>query len=205
MGWRSRLSYRQIAATGLARSLHVLATYGDVETAAALLTADPSRADDPGALAAAAEHGHESIVRLLLRHQPRLAERVAVAARTRELTELLFQNGMNPNLAGWLGVTPLHRFARQGDVEKAAVFLDHGADLEARDEELCTTPLGYAAQGGKRTMVEFLVRRGAKLGAPGDPPWSRPIALAEHHGHDEIFRVLKSYESTGIPPAGSVP
>jgi ankyrin repeat protein len=200
MGWPSRLSYREIVATGIARSLVVLATYGDLDAATTMLTAKPSLADDPDALAAAAENGHEAIVRLILRHQPRLAERVAVAARSRDLTEFLFQHGMDPNLAGWLGVTPLHRFARQGDVEKAAIFLDHGTDLDARDEEFCTTPLGYAARAGKRPMVEFLLRRGAKLTVPGALAWSTPMALAAHYGHDEIVGVLKACETTGAPP-----
>lgn len=191
MGWPSKLSYLQVAATGLARSLAILATYGDLEGVVAALEADPSRADDPEALAAAAHRGHEAIVRLLLQHRPRLAERVAVAARTRELTELLFQNGMNPNLAGWLGVTPLHRFARQGDVEKAAIFLDHGADLHARDEELCTTPLGYAAFTGKLRMVEFLLQRGARRTLPDDLPWAAPIALARYRGHADIVELLE--------------
>ncbi|HYN07867.1 MAG TPA: ankyrin repeat domain-containing protein [Vicinamibacterales bacterium] len=162
-----------------------------------MLTADPSLADDPEALAAAAQNGHEPIVRLMLRHRPRLAERVAVAARSRELTELLFESGMNPNLAGWLGVTPLPRFARQGDVEKAAIFLDHGANLHARDEELCTTPLGYAAHAGKLRMVEFLLRSGAKPTLPDDLAWATPIALATHRRHNEIVRVLKAYEAPG--------
>jgi ankyrin repeat protein len=160
------------------------------------LTADPSRADDPEALAGAAENGHEPIVRLLLQHRPGLAQRVAVVARSRELTELLFQSGMNPNVRGWLGVTPLHRFARQGDVEKGAIFLDHGADLHARDEEFCTTPLGYAALAGKLRMVEFLLRRGAKPTLPDDLAWATPMALARHRGHDDIVRVLKEYETT---------
>ena len=114
MGWPSTLSYRRIAATGIARSLEVVAAYGDLETARAMLATDSSLAEDPAALAVAAENGHEPIVRLLLQHRPRLAERVAVVAPQRELTEMLFQSGMNPNLREWLGVTPLHRFARQG-------------------------------------------------------------------------------------------
>ena len=60
MGWPSRLSYQQVAATGIARSLVVLASYGDVDTARAVLVADPSLAEDPEALAAAARAGHAS-------------------------------------------------------------------------------------------------------------------------------------------------
>src|SRR6185503_2304528 len=135
MGWPSTLTYREIVALKVPRSVEILAHYGDVETAAELFAKDPALAGDPGALAAAAKSGHEAFVRLLLRHQPALARRVAVAARTRELTELLFENGMDPNLTDWLGIAPLHRFAAQGEVEKAAIFLDHGADLEACDLE----------------------------------------------------------------------
>src|SRR5687768_910807 len=193
MGWRSTLSYQQVAATGIARSLVVLACYGDLDTARAVLADDPALADDPEALAAAATRGHEAIVRLMLQHRPRLAERVAVVGRSRELTELLFQSGMNPNLTGWLGVTPLHRFARHGEVEKAGIFLDHGANIDARDEELCTTPLGYAAAAGQRRMVEFLLQRGARLTLPGDPAWATPIALATYRGHDAIVRVLEAH------------
>jgi hypothetical protein len=74
MGWRSRLTCREVVATGIARSLVVLAHYGDVEGATAMLASDPSRADDPEALVAAAERGHEAIVRVLLQHQPRRAD-----------------------------------------------------------------------------------------------------------------------------------
>ena len=197
MGWPSNLTYSQVAATGIGRSLGVLAAYGDLDKATAVLAENPSLADDPEALAAAAENGHEAIVRLILRYQPRLAERVMVVARTPELTEFLFQSGMNPNLPGWLGVTALHRFSRQGDVEKATIILDHGADLHARDEEFCTTPLGYAANAGKLRMVEFLLRRGAKPALPDDRPWATPIALATYRGHAEVVRVLKAFESTG--------
>jgi ankyrin repeat protein len=193
MGWRSRLTYQQVIATGITPSLTVMVSYGDIETATRALAADPSLADDPEALAAAARSGHEPLVRLILQHRPRVVERVAVAAKSRELTTLLFELGMNANLAGWLGVTPLHRFAREGDMEGAAVFLDHGANLHARDEEFCTTPLGYAAAAGKREMVEFLLERGAKVTLPDDPVWATPIALATHRGHRAIVRILSRH------------
>jgi len=200
MGWPSILSYAQVASTGITRSLCVLAHYGDLEAATALLTTNPSLADDPEALVAAAEQGHESIVHLLLRHCPQLAERVATVGRTRELTEFLFERGMNPNLARWLGVTPLHRFAEQGNVEHAGIFLDHGANLHARDEEFCTTPLGYAARSGKRRMVEFLLRRGARLAMKDAPVWATPLALATFKGHDDVVRLLKRFETAGNLP-----
>src|SRR6185295_3680281 len=71
MGWPSRLTYQQIAATGIRRSLRVLAAYRDIDTATALLESDPSLADDPESLAEAAARGHDDIIRLMLRHRPR--------------------------------------------------------------------------------------------------------------------------------------
>lgn len=151
---------------GAARAVHIMAYYGDVQTAAAVFAANPALADDPEALTNAAGEGQEAFVRLLLRYQPDLPKRInfpywSVGAKTRELNELLFKHGMNPSPPDWLRVTPLHHFARKGDMENAALFLDHGADLQARDEDICSTPLGWAAKFGKALMVEFLLRRGA--------------------------------------------
>jgi hypothetical protein len=201
MGWPSKLTYREIRAMNVERSVGILACYGDVQTAADLFASHPELADDPEALASAAGNGHEAFVRLLLRHQPDLARRVAVVARRRELTELLFQHGMDPNLPNWLGLTPLHRFAEQGDVEKAALFIDHGADLEACDEEFRSTPLGHAARSGKTRMAEFLLRRGARPDLPVDPPWAWPVAWAKRRGHQEIARLVTEFAQSGTLPA----
>jgi ankyrin repeat protein len=181
---------------GASRAVHLLAYSGDVLTAAAVFAANPALAKDPEALANAASEGKEAFVRLMLRYQPDLPRQVqfpgwAVGAKTRELNELLFQHGMNPSAADWLGVTPLHHFARNGDVEKAALFLDHGADIHARDEDICSTPLGWAAKFGQRAMVELLLQRGAKPNLPDDPPWATPLAWATRRGHAGIAERLK--------------
>jgi ankyrin repeat protein len=186
---------------GASRSVDIMAYYGDVRTAAAVFAADPALADDPEALAHAAEEGNDAFVRLLLRHKPGLAKRISVGARTRELNLLLFHQSMDPSQPDWLGVTPLHRFAKNGDVERAAIFLDHGADLHARDEDICSTPLGWAAKFGRIRMVEFLLRRGARLNLPDDPQWAKPLEWAKRRGHDEVVELLKRYEATGVLPA----
>jgi ankyrin repeat protein len=174
---------------GASRDVGLLAHYGDLKTAAAVFAANPRLADDPGALGSAA--GNEGFVKLMLRYQPDLPKRVGVAAGTRELTELLFASGMNPSHPDWLRITPLHEFARKGDVENAALFLDHGADLHARDEDICSTPLGWAAKFGRQTMVELFVGRGAKVNLPDDPPWATPLAWATRRGHAQIADLLK--------------
>jgi hypothetical protein len=198
-----------LCAYGAARAVHLLAHYGDVQTAAAVFAANPALADDPDALANAAGQGHESFVRLMLRYQPDLARRVTFSAwtgaPTRELNELLFQHGMDPNQPNWLRITSLHQMAEAGDVDKASIFIERGADLHARDEELRSTPLGYAAKYGKTLLVEFLLRRGAKPVLPDDPPWATPMAWAIRRGHDEIVRLLERFEADGsLPPPRSL-
>jgi ankyrin repeat protein len=183
---------------GAARAIHLLAYHGDVRTAAAVFAANPSLADDPDALANAAGEGQEAFVRLMLRYQPDLPKRVifpgwSVGAKTRELNELLFEHGMNPSQPDWLHATPLHHFARKGDVEKAELFIEHGADLHARDEDICSTPLGWAAKFGQAAMIELLLKHGAKPNLPDDPVWATPMAWARRRGHVEIIELLKRY------------
>lgn len=181
---------------GAARPVHLLAGYNDLRTAAAVFAANPALANDPAALVNAADGGFDAFVRLLLRYQPDLPRRImfpswAVGAKTRELTELLFQHGLDPSAPDWLGITPLHQFARHGNIEKAALFLDHGANLHARDEDICSTPLGWAAQSGQKPMVKLLLQRGAKPNLPDDPPWATPLAWAIRRGHDETADLLR--------------
>lgn len=184
---------------GSARSVELLAYYGDVETAAAVFAANPALADDPAAFPSAAENGHDGFMRLMLRHQPTLMTRVTCGAKTGELTKFLFQQGMDPNRPNWLGITQLHNFARSGQVEQATIFIDHGADLHARDEEISSTPLGWAAKYGQPEMAALLLQRGAKPSLPDDPPWATPLAWATRRGHSEIAELLRRADIGAFP------
>jgi ankyrin repeat protein len=190
------LRYDDIAATGLNRPLKILAYYGDVATARPLLEKERRLADDTDALTFAAEQGREEFVRLLLRYSPATARRVTVS-KPRRMAELLFAHGMDPNRPNWFRITPLHRFARQGDIESAAVFLDHGADIEAVDGERDSTPLAWAAMDGQTRMVEFLLRRGARVTPASGPQWAKPIEWAKRRGHDSIVKLLADFDRSG--------
>jgi ankyrin repeat protein len=115
-----------------------------------------------------------------------------VGAKTRELNELLFQHGMNPNQHDWLHITPLHHIARKGDLVNAEIFLDHGTDLHARDEDICSTPLGWAAKFGQTEMVRFFLKRGAKPQLPDDPSWATPLSWATRRGNTAIVEILRN-------------
>ncbi|MFT3823376.1 MAG: ankyrin repeat domain-containing protein [Chitinophagaceae bacterium] len=187
---------------GAARSVPLLAYFGDLPTAAAVFDANPALANDVYALECAAIEGHELIVKLILRYHPTLAQKAAVgvnsqgpdaAIKNRAITDLLFKHGMNPNHRNWLGITPLHRFAARGDIQNAAIFIEQGADINARDQELSSTPLAWAAKAGKKEMVAFLLQQGARINLPDDPKWATPIAWATRSNHPEIVKMLAEY------------
>ena len=90
----------------------------------------------------------------------------------------------------WMRISPLHRAARGGDIEKAKALLDSGADLTARDDHMQSTPLAWAAKFGRLEMVRFLLERGAPKSLPDDPSWATPIAWARRRGHQEVAKLL---------------
>ncbi len=188
-----------LCSRGAARGVHLLAYSNDIQTAAAVFAANPKMADDPGALANAAGEGHEGFMRLMLRYCPDLPARVtfpawSVGAKTPALNELLFEYGMNPSQPNWLLITPLHEFARKGNVAQAQQFMAHGADVNARDEDICSTPLGWAAKYGQMAMVKLLLKYGAKTNMKDDPAWATPLAWATRRGHANIVKLLKQHK-----------
>ena len=98
---------------------------------------------------------------------------------------------------------------KHGERSVAAVFLDAGADINARDLEFKGTPLAAAvrheswcreqdrpkqAQRRKR-MVEFLLKRGAATNLPGDEPWATPLAWARRRGLADMEAILKMHDA----------
>jgi RNA polymerase sigma factor (sigma-70 family) len=96
------------------------------------------------------------------------------------------------------GGTPLHLAAGLGDAKLAELFLDCGADIEARDsavpDTLGATPLQWAARAGQLPTVKLLVERGADVNA--EEPLAKPnlapynIRLAHTFYHPEIAAFL---------------
>ena len=66
--------------------------------------------------------------------------------RSPGLVRKLLARGLDPNRPDWLGRTFLHACAENGDRSVAAVFLDAGADINARDLEFQGTPLAAAVR-----------------------------------------------------------
>jgi uncharacterized protein len=115
------------------------------------------------------------------------------------LRALLERGGLDPEYPTESGITLLHeccvRDMRNRMIgarrESAAVLLDAGANISARDKEYLSTPLAWAARMNLPDMVEFLLSRGAPANLPGDKPWATPLAWATRRGHSRIVDMLR--------------
>jgi hypothetical protein len=108
-----------------------------------------------------------------------------------DTAEYLLRKGMNPNHKNWREFTLLHDFAFTGDARKVELLLDHGADIDAVDEEYHSTPLGYAARWGRDEVARLLLARGADPHKAGRP-WATPREWACKKGHTAIEAILKT-------------
>jgi ankyrin repeat protein len=105
----------------------------------------------------------------------------------------LLAHGMSPDQMNWQHQTLLHHAAAKDTPECAAILLDAGATLNARDDEHQSTPLAWAARANKPRMVEFLLSRGASVQLPDDPAWATPMAWAQRRGHQQVVAILRAH------------
>jgi ankyrin repeat protein len=108
----------------------------------------------------------------------------------------LLAHGMSPDQMNWQHQTLLHHASTSDTSECAAILLAAGATLTVRDDEYCSTPLGWAARANKPKMVEFLLSRGAPVNLPDDQPWATPLAWATRRGYGQIVERLRSAGAT---------
>jgi ankyrin repeat protein len=179
-----------IASHGGALSVELVCYNDDVETLAAMLQANPQLHFDDDALGNAFGGKPKRIMDLILRYRPDALQHVVLQAKTPEFARWLIERGADPKRGNWLGITPLHRYAGEGNIELAAVCFEFGADINAIDTEYSSTPLGWAARHGRKEMVEWLLQKGANPYLPDDEPWALPAAWAKRRGHREIGTLL---------------
>ena len=120
------------------------------------------------------------------------------------LRQLLAHGGLTPDYPTASGLTLLHNLCSRDirnrtmahRTECAAILLDAGADISAKEEEYRSTPLAWAARNNLPDMVEFLLARGAPTNLADDEPWATPLAWAEKRGHAEIAAILRQHGAT---------
>jgi ankyrin repeat protein len=121
-----------------------------------------------------------------------------------DMLQTLLENGMDPDTCSWQNQTMLHMLCRvdpQGaerdrNVLCAGMLLDAGATISARDDDISSTPLAWAARHNNLPMVEFLLSRSAPTNLTDDKPWATPLAWARRRGHRHIEEVLRKAGAT---------
>jgi ankyrin repeat protein len=201
-----------LLARGAEYDICTAASLGDLDRVRSLLDADPSLANrtsdyltyyvgSGSPLSNAAARGHIAVVSLLLERgaDPNLREE-GIAPRGHalysasrsghlEVARLLLEHGADVNAQVESSGDVLSIALMKADA-RASLYLDRGADLHARDEDLSSTPLAWAAKWGRTEMVEFLLSRGAPPRLADDPPWATPMAWAIRGGHHDVANVL---------------
>lgn len=182
-------------------SLTAACALGRMDLVGEILAVSPSEANagDFGPLTQAISSGFGDIVRLLLNVGVELNNpwytsnymTYAMRFSDEEMVKTLLDKGADPNLSNWLGVSYLHIAAMLGKVDMAKLLLEYGVDLEATDDEYCTTPLGWAAKYGKEEMVLVLLKNGAKASSKRVQDWAQPIEWAERKGYEAIMEKLR--------------
>ena len=75
----------------------------------------------------------------------------------------------------------------------ATLLLDAGAQVDARDDLLRSTPLGWACRWGRLELVKLLIERGADAAEADAEPWATPKAWAAKMRRDDVLAVLLGY------------
>ncbi|HLJ53837.1 MAG TPA: ankyrin repeat domain-containing protein [Chthonomonadaceae bacterium] len=90
------------------------------------------------------------------------------------------------------GSTPLHYAAWRGHPEVAAVLLDFGADIQAKNDNghWGDSPLHAAAHGNQRAVAELLLDRGADMAAL-NPAGRTPLEETAVHKATAVANLLK--------------
>jgi hypothetical protein len=110
----------------------------------------------------------------------------------------------DPNVMGGFGRTILHEIAAMGEHvtdEEVAEFgraaLDAGARMEARDDILKSTPLGWACRWSRAQLVRLMLERGADPAEADAEPWATPQAWAAKMGRNHVLAVLHGASEGG--------
>ena len=143
----------------------------------------------------AALNGHADAIRVLISrgaevNKPEPSDgNTALHAAAQEghllVIELLMSKGARHDVRSNYGRTPLFQAAFK---EAAICLLDHGADVNAKDN-LRFTPLMLAAQEGHLPLVDLLVLRGADLDLANNEG-ATPLIKAAQNGRLEVIKFL---------------
>ena len=149
------------------------------------------------ALHKAAESGHETVVRTLLKEGAEVAAKdsdgwtalhKAAENGHETVVRLLLKEGADINVEDWFGLTALHPAARSGRKRVVQLLLEKGADVAANDH-VGRTALCLAAENGHEMVVRLLLEKGADVAAK-DHAGRTALHRAAENGHEAVLQLL---------------
>lgn len=170
-----------------------------------------SAGDEGYGLGLAAQHGHKSIVEMLLKALPEInapEQRYeglveAVIGGHEDIVAMLLKAGANPNgiyrrrrdYGGMRDYTPLQEAAKSGSETILEMLIKAGVDVnETQDKFKRDTALTLAADRGHTAVVSKLLKAGANPNVPmggWDPGIGSPsLEVAIARGHKTIVEML---------------
>jgi ankyrin repeat protein len=189
---------------GATMELQVYAAAHRIDVIAEVLKLAPHRANDVlpyGWDDNGTEDLALNIMRLAIRYGARFENASQwnlrwTALKYPKVYRLLQAHGANPDLAllGMAGDRRRRYGGAEGQLRAIAFLVEEcGANVNCRNEE-GITPLAAAAREGYQDIVEYLLAKGADPDREA-PAWARPLSLAQHRGHVEIARLLRTPRS----------
>jgi len=119
-----------------------------------------------------------------------------------DVARYLINQGVNVNIAGKDGATPVFTAAQIGNLEIMKMLQKAGAVLDTVGGPNKVSAVGIAAEGGFLKVVDFLISEGVDLdrqGLDGDSP----AYLAASYGHLDVLKALRSAGASLDIPSGS--
>jgi ankyrin repeat protein len=102
--------------------------------------------------------------------------------------ERLINDGMDVNVLGSNGWTPLVSAAETGETNAVLFLHKHGANTNLADE-IGSTPLMGVSSAGELAAVEAVVQHGAEVRAANRRKWT-PLHVAARWGHYHVVKFL---------------
>jgi ankyrin repeat protein len=106
------------------------------------------------------------------------------------VAELLILKGAEVNAGNNQGIRALHSAAGMGHEEIAELLIEHGAQVDLKDDKYGSTALQWACGYGHRETAELLIEKGADVNAAEDRFGRTPLHWAAARGHAEVVTLL---------------